>query len=196
MNPQTATTFALMEFFPLLTFESKVSAYEFYHSITRWTDNTGTTPIRHSCKWFINGTTSSCSSEQEEAMIPVVWMQLPLGWEDAPQDIRWKYALFLAIDANFQLKHKVVSSDNVDLSLNTRSCYFVKETAYKEYLSECGCELQEKSTCVSHNAVNMADTKLSRGLAAMGVGTVDCARHDMKLPNGVGDLQKGERCVF
>lgn len=29
-----------------------------------------------------------------------------------------------------------------------------------------------------------------------GIGTVDCARHDMKRPNGVGDLQKGERCVF
>ncbi|KAG2099666.1 hypothetical protein BD769DRAFT_1631155 [Suillus cothurnatus] len=45
-NPQTAATFALMEFFHLLTFESKVSAYEFYHSITRQTDNTSTTPIR------------------------------------------------------------------------------------------------------------------------------------------------------
>jgi hypothetical protein len=41
----------------------------------------------------------------------------------------------------------------------------------------------------------MADTKSSHGLAATGVGTVDCARHDMKLANGVGDLQKGEKCV-
>jgi hypothetical protein len=53
----------------------------------------------------------------------------------------------------------------------------------------------QRSTCVSHNAVNMADTKSSYGLAATGVGTVDCARHDMKLANGVGDLQKGEKCV-
>lgn len=48
---------------------------------------------------------------------------------------------------------------------------------------------------MSHNAVNMADTKSSKGFAATGVGTVDCARHDMKLANGVGDLQKGERYV-
>jgi len=41
----------------------------------------------------------------------------------------------------------------------------------------------------------MADTKVSQGLAATGVGTIDCARHNMKLPNGVGDLQKGERHV-
>ncbi|KAG2097746.1 uncharacterized protein F5147DRAFT_656284 [Suillus discolor] len=54
-------------------------------------------------------------------------------------------------------------------------------------------EKQERSTCVSHNAVNMADTKSSHGLAATEVGMINCTRHDMKLPNGVGDLQKGER---
>lgn len=42
----------------------------------------------------------------------------------------------------------------------------------------------------------MADSKMSHGLAATGVGTIDCARHNMKLPNGVGDLQKGERYVL
>ncbi|KIK37228.1 hypothetical protein CY34DRAFT_67334, partial [Suillus luteus UH-Slu-Lm8-n1] len=33
------------------------------------------------------------------------------------------------------------------------------------------------------------------GLAATGLGTVDCARHNMKCPNAVGDLQKGERYI-
>ena len=32
-----------------------------------------------------------------------------------------------------------------------------------------------------------------QGLAATGVGVVDCARHDMKRPLAVGDLLKGER---
>jgi hypothetical protein len=31
--------------------------------------------------------------------------------------------------------------------------------------------------------------------AATGVGTIDCARHDIKRPHSVGDLQKGERYV-
>lgn len=44
--------------------------------------------------------------------------------------------------------------------------------------------------------MNMADSKSSKGLAATGLGTIDCARHNMKLPNGVGDLQKGERYVL
>ena len=39
----------------------------------------------------------------------------------------------------------------------------------------------------------MADTKANQGLSATGVGTIDCARHNMKLPTGVGDLQKGEK---
>ncbi|KAG1803227.1 uncharacterized protein BJ212DRAFT_1487093 [Suillus subaureus] len=52
---------------------------------------------------------------------------------------------------------------------------------------------QEKSTCVSHNAINMANTKFSKGLAATGVGSVVCAWYDMWLANGVGDLQKGEK---
>ncbi|KAG1784380.1 uncharacterized protein HD556DRAFT_1435459 [Suillus plorans] len=216
LNPQTAATFALMEFFHLLTFESKVSAYEFYHSIARRTDNTGTTPIRDRYSAFMRMVRQwrhlkmlkragrghdpsgvDATSAGECAVLcpacPHPGKNLPEGWEDASHDIRWKYALFLAIDANFRLKRKLVSSDNVDPSLNAGSCYFVEENAYKQYLSERGCEPQEKSSCVSHNAVNMADTKSSRGLAATGVGTVDCARHDMKLPNGVGDLQKGER---
>jgi hypothetical protein len=41
----------------------------------------------------------------------------------------------------------------------------------------------------------MADTKSLHGLAATGIGAIDCARHEMKLANGVGDLQKGEKCV-
>ncbi|KAG1851623.1 hypothetical protein DFJ58DRAFT_716681 [Suillus subalutaceus] len=190
LNPKTATTFTLMEFFHLLTFESKVSAYKFYHSITRRTDNTSTTPIRmlkragrdHDPSGMDATSTGECAVLCPACPHP--GKNLPEGWEDASHDIRWKYALFLAIDANFQLKWKPVLSDNVDLSLNASSCYFVKETAYKQYLSDM---------CVSHNAMNMADTKSSRGLAATGVGTVDCVRHDMKLPNGVGNLQKGER---
>jgi hypothetical protein len=47
--------------------------------------------------------------------------------------------------------------------------------------------------CISHNAINMADTKLSKGLAATSVGSVVCAQHDMRLASGVGDLQRGEK---
>ncbi|KAG1836417.1 hypothetical protein F4604DRAFT_1886055 [Suillus subluteus] len=118
---------------------------------------------------------------------------LPAGWKDAPR--QWLYGLFLAIDANFRLKRKAVSSDSVDPSLSCGWGYFVEDKAYKDFLHSGADSVQEKSTCSSHNAVNMADTKSNRGLATTGLGTVDCARHNMKLPNAVGDLQKGERYI-
>ncbi|KAJ7447762.1 hypothetical protein B0H11DRAFT_1668194, partial [Mycena galericulata] len=50
------------------------------------------------------------------------------------------------------------------------------------------------SRCVSYDAVNQHGRE-SRGTASSGIGTVDCACHNMKRPNAVGDLQKGERYV-
>ncbi|KAG1858006.1 hypothetical protein DFJ58DRAFT_715871 [Suillus subalutaceus] len=45
-DPRTAATFAVLEHFHLLSFESKVSAYEFYHSLACRSDNTGIVPIK------------------------------------------------------------------------------------------------------------------------------------------------------
>ncbi|KAG1908791.1 uncharacterized protein F5891DRAFT_1124415 [Suillus fuscotomentosus] len=206
-EPRTAATFTLLEHFHLLSFESKVSAYKFYHSLARRNNNAGLSDIRDRYSAFmcmvhewrhlrqlrragrghdpggINATTTG-----ELAVLcpacPHQGKNLPRGWEDEPLSVRWKYALFIAIDANFRLKRKAVSSDN-----------FVEEAAYKSYLAHQAGVKQDRSMCVSHNAFNMADTKSLHGLAATGVGTVDCARHDMKLANGVGDLQKGEKYI-
>ncbi|KAG2338216.1 hypothetical protein BDR05DRAFT_1004450 [Suillus weaverae] len=109
--------------------------------------------------------------------------------------LRWKYGLFIAVDANFHLNRRMVSSDEKDPGLSQGWSFFIDERDYKYHLNTHTGITQEKSTCVSHNAINHADTKSLKGLAATGVGTVDCARHDMKLPNGVGDLQQGERYV-
>ncbi|OAX30588.1 hypothetical protein K503DRAFT_788356, partial [Rhizopogon vinicolor AM-OR11-026] len=101
--------------------------------------------------------------------MPAPWENLPEDWHDAPQAKR------------------DVSKDKVDPSLGDGWAYFVKHEDYKTYVKEHTSAVQEKSTCASHNAVNMADTKSNRGLATTGVGTIDW--------NGVGDLQKGERYV-
>ncbi|KAG1851559.1 hypothetical protein C8R48DRAFT_750003 [Suillus tomentosus] len=215
-DPQTAATFGVLRLYHLLSFESKVSAYEFYHSFARCSDNTGLMAIRDRYAPFMRmvhewrhlrqlqragrGHDPSgviATQAGELAVIcpacPQPGRNLPEGWESAEPNLKWRYALFIAIDANFRLKRKAVSSDRVDPGLNTGWAYFVDEREYKSYLNDRVTERQERSTCVSHNAVNMADTESSRGLAATGVGTVDCARHDMKRPNGVGDLQKGEK---
>jgi CxC2 like cysteine cluster associated with KDZ transposases len=43
-NPATAATFRVLERFHLLSFESKCSAYEFYHSLVHESDNIGIQP--------------------------------------------------------------------------------------------------------------------------------------------------------
>lgn len=60
-----------------------------------------------------------------------------------------------------------------------------------------GYDVQEEvpSNCVNHDAVKSAN-KSTAGLAATGAGTVDCARHNMKRPCAVGDLQRGEKSVI
>ncbi|KAG1893303.1 uncharacterized protein F5891DRAFT_1196533 [Suillus fuscotomentosus] len=213
-DPRTAATFSVLDLFHLLSFESKVSAYEFYHSLARRTDNTGIRPIRDQYSVFLrimrewrNLNALKCAGrghdpagvdatqEGELAVLcpacPHPGINLPPNWETS--DRQWLYAGFFAIDTNFRLKRRLVSSDAKDPGLTHGWGYFVEEHQYKTYLAENSGTVQEKSTCISHNAVNMADTKASKGLAATGVRTIDCARHDMKLPNGVGDLQKGEK---
>ncbi|KAG1807216.1 hypothetical protein EV424DRAFT_1543991 [Suillus variegatus] len=183
-KPRTAATFQILEQYHLLSFESKASGYEFYHAIARLTDNTGLHPHKP-----LNPSIESGRGHDPAG----AGKNLPDDWQDAPDDKRWLYSLFVAIDANFRLKRRAISKDGTDPGLSQGWAYFVEETAYKSHLQQYSGKPQEKSTCSSHNAVNMADTKASQGLAATGVGTIDCARHNMKLPNGVGDLQKGER---
>ncbi|KAG1779371.1 hypothetical protein EV702DRAFT_966199, partial [Suillus placidus] len=43
-DPRTAATFQILEQYHILSFESKCSSYEFYHTIARLSDNTGLYP--------------------------------------------------------------------------------------------------------------------------------------------------------
>ncbi|KIK74769.1 hypothetical protein PAXRUDRAFT_19552 [Paxillus rubicundulus Ve08.2h10] len=167
-QPRTAATFHLLKQYHLVSLESKLSAYKFYNALSRLTNNTGLLDVKPD-------------------------INLPDDFQQAPLQQHWLYGLFVAVNANFHLKRKKVSKDAVDPSLSKGWVYFVEELDYKVFLNRHIDVIQEKSTCSSHNAFNMADTKSNKGLSATGVGTMDCARHNMKLPSGVGDLQKGER---
>ncbi|KAG2353833.1 hypothetical protein BDR07DRAFT_1454358 [Suillus spraguei] len=215
-DPRTAATFAVLEHFHLLSFESKVSTYEFYHCLARRSDNTGIKPIKDRYRVFLRivrqwrnltllkrsgrGHDPAGVDATQQGQLAVLCPACPQLGKNVPEDLahvssneRWLYSLFLAIDANFRLKRRLVSNDIKDPGLSPGWGYFVEEGQYKTYLRNHADVTQEKSMCVSHNAINMADTKLSKGLAATGVGSVVCARHDMRLANGVGDLQRGEK---
>lgn len=116
----------------------------------------------------------------------------------------------MSLDACFKTKCK--NRGLHDPELGSGSAYFVNEVEYMAHLStykddtEVRTQLisflkwliifRQVSTCDStHNAVVAALTRKSEGYIATGVGGVKCARHNFVLPNGMGDLQKGERCV-
>ncbi|KAF8326255.1 hypothetical protein F5887DRAFT_900090 [Amanita rubescens] len=212
-NPTTAATFRALRYFQLLNFEAKCSAYDYFQTVLRETDNTGlSTPkdryrefLRMSHEWrhlkmmkragcrHHSSTTEDGSCAILCPACPQPGINLQPGWENAPEETRWLYTLFLAMDANFRMTRKKVSNEERDPCLTQNRGYFVNSKDYQEHLQTHGGKLQAPSTCVSHDAVNSADTKDTRGLLVTGIGTVDCARHDMKRPNSVGDLQKGER---
>ncbi|KAG2369303.1 hypothetical protein BDR07DRAFT_1267987 [Suillus spraguei] len=128
-------------------------------------------------------------------------------WESAPLNTqqvfppqctplhRWLFALFLGIDANFQMCCHNKSSEQADPSLSKGWAYFVEKSEFKTLLAEHTGQIQEKSSCASHNAVNPTDSKNVHGLAATSISAVVCARHNFKWPSTVGDLQKGEKYV-
>ncbi|KAN0088024.1 hypothetical protein V8E55_006645 [Tylopilus felleus] len=175
-----------------------ISAYEFYTTLSRVMDNTGLIESkmlkRASRAYDPRGV--KATSEGECAVLcpacPHPGKNLPPNFSDISEDKCWIHAQFVAIDANFRLKCKKVSKDTVDPSLSKGWAYFVEDIVYKAHIAKGSNIPQEKSTCSGHLAVNRADTLNNHGLAATGVGTIDCARHNMKLPNAVGDLQKGE----
>ncbi|KAJ7130028.1 hypothetical protein C8R43DRAFT_896340 [Mycena crocata] len=215
--PRTASTFSVLRRFSLLCFESKCSAYEFYHSLARETDNTGLSPAKDRYHEFLRMTriwdhlqmlkragrghdpTGATGTKAGQCALlcpacPQPGKNMPPGWKDVPEDQRFLYALFLAIDANFRLKRKDISSEEADPGLGPGWAFFDEVKAYMAHLAEHWDEPQERSTCVAHDAVDKPDRE-SRGTASSGIGTVDCARHNMKRPLGVGDLQLGERYV-
>ncbi|KAF8871964.1 hypothetical protein BD779DRAFT_1613866 [Infundibulicybe gibba] len=215
VQPQTAATFRVLESFQLLSFMSKCSAYEFYRTLARRTDNTGTRPLPNRYTPFLrmirqwrhlkmlkrsgrgNDPTGSSGTQLGECAVlcpscPHPNINLPTGWETAPNS--WIYALFLAMDANFRLKRLNVSSNDKDPGLNRGFAYFVSEKPFKAFLQTYDKKIPDDvSTCSNHDAIKSASARGGKGVAASGVGAVVCSRHNIQRANGVGDLQKGER---
>ncbi|KAG6847868.1 hypothetical protein H0H93_005345 [Arthromyces matolae] len=217
-NPCSAVTFSCLKHFHLLSLESKCSVFEYMSSVSRGSDNTGTESIRDRYDEFLrvirqwrhlkmlkrsgrghdpNGLAATMPGEC--ALLcpacPQPGRNLPPNWKSVSKEKKYLYSLFIALDANFRLKRKNISSEDRDPSLGPGWAFFVEENNYKAFIKEHWGLKQPKSTCVSHDAVNKPDRE-AHGLAASGAGTVDCSRHDLKRPCGVGDLQLGERQVL
>jgi len=87
-----------------------------------------------------------------------------------------------------------VSNYLQDPALNQGHSYMVEDARFRQHLKTFGDLVpNDKSTCNNHDAIKSANMRGCRGTETSGAGTVECSRHDMKRPNGVGDLQRGER---
>ncbi|KAG2052390.1 hypothetical protein BDR06DRAFT_983220 [Suillus hirtellus] len=178
-DPRTAATFSMLDLFHLFSFESKDQYSVFLRIMREWRNLNA---LKRAGCWHDPAGVDTTQEGELAVLCPACphpGINLPPNWETS--DWQWLYAGFFAIDANFHLKCRLVSSDAKDPGLTHGWGYFVEERQYKTYLAENSGAVQEKSTCVSHNAINMADTKALKGLAAT------------SLPNGVGDLRKGEK---
>ncbi|KAJ7722085.1 hypothetical protein B0H16DRAFT_1737899 [Mycena metata] len=117
---------------------------------------------------------------------------LPPDWRDVAPGYRFLYMLLLAVDANFKLKNRMRPNEIDDPSLGPGWGYWVEPQRYKKHLRKYVAE-KDASTCIAFAALLQKDTRLMTGLRASGVGGCVCARHEVVRPNGIGDLQKGER---
>ncbi|KAF7288145.1 hypothetical protein HMN09_01423700 [Mycena chlorophos] len=121
-------------------------------------------------------------------------INLPENWADYPEEKQFLFALFLAIDANFRLRRKDISSEAKDPGLGDGMSFFCDVLRYMEHVQKHWNDRQARSRCVAHDAVDKPDRE-ARGTASSGIGAVDCARHNMKRPLSVGDTQLGERYI-
>ncbi|KAJ6579040.1 hypothetical protein DFH09DRAFT_1310403 [Mycena vulgaris] len=120
---------------------------------------------------------------------------IPEGWEDIPFLYRYLYFLFLAQDANFRLTNRNVSSEEADPIFGDGFGFFAKregEDGYKAHIGKNANE-QEISSCSGFQAMFLANSKRVKGLRTTGIAGVTCSRHNMWRPNGIDDLQVGER---
>ncbi|KAJ7709331.1 hypothetical protein B0H16DRAFT_1480957 [Mycena metata] len=215
VDPATCATFGALELFRILNVIGNITVHDFVGALERQTDpfGVGKVPDRyknfgrmarqyafiilllragraHDPKGVANTHNGECAVLCWAC--PHDGRNLPDGWRTVAPEFRFLYMLLLAVDANFRLKNRLRANQHDDPPLGLGWGYQVEESAYKEHLKNYVAE-KDVSTCIAFAALLQKDTRMTTGLRASGVGGVVCARHELMRPQGLGDLQKGER---
>ncbi|KAF7797969.1 hypothetical protein EIP86_009176 [Pleurotus ostreatoroseus] len=213
-DPRTCATFDVLRRFHHLNLQCHTNAYDFYQSLENMTDpwHLEKLPERLSSFMLIVRQYRNVKAlkragrQYEEGGVEATKCgdlallcracphprTLPENWQKAPPEYAFLYWMFLAMDANFRQKNRHRPTTYKDTCLSPGWAYFVETEAYMEHVRKYATQ-EEISGCVAFSAMLLANLKKARGLSATGVGGCCCARHDMWRPNGLGDLQRGER---
>ncbi|KLO05066.1 hypothetical protein SCHPADRAFT_794115, partial [Schizopora paradoxa] len=221
-KPRTVVSFACLNDAHLLGNQGKLTASDYYLTLVRLSDNTDLDPPRRKFEefaralrlWrhlkllkragvvFINGGVESAppgvcalkclacpdstyDEDDIDAMIPMPEEQ------GAENSMTLANTLFLMLDANFRLRSKDRKIRN-DAPLGSGLSYIVNLILYYDYLQQCGPQTEMNICDSGLHAVDHANLRGSAEYRASGVGACQC-RHMLVRPNGVGDLQRGER---
>ncbi|KIK52663.1 hypothetical protein GYMLUDRAFT_251034 [Collybiopsis luxurians FD-317 M1] len=200
--PQTAVTFKFLEFFQMLSFMSKVSAMEYYSTLERMTDNTGT-DVPKNCSHEqsgvgydgVDGSASGVLAVKCPAC-PHAGLNIPTDWWKDPER-RWLNKVFFALDANFRLTRFNVSSEERDPALNKGRAYMVDDRVLQQHIATFqGHWPPEKSDCSDHDAIKLANRRGDHNLATTGLALATCARHDSIHARSGVDLRLGEEYIL
>ncbi|KAJ7889382.1 hypothetical protein B0H14DRAFT_2561881 [Mycena olivaceomarginata] len=193
-RPQTCMTLLALEQFHVQSLQAKITMYDYYQSLEKLTSNDGTKPpdryqvFTRICREYRHvmmlkqmgrghdpGGAKATKSGALAVLCPACprpGINLPEDWEKAVQgEERFIYTLFLALDACFRMKRGLVSSELKDPGLGTGDGVHVGEYPVQR--------------------ISVDGDRIRRSTTGVGMGV--CARHEFIQPNGVGDLQKGEK---
>ncbi|KAJ7075035.1 hypothetical protein B0H15DRAFT_792355 [Mycena belliarum] len=220
VDPQTCATFNAIRLFEVQNCLGKISSYDFIRSLELLSNNDGLRPTPDRRRAFRAITRQYRMSEMrkragtahnnggckctERGSLALPCRQCPqpgmnlvedwdkVNWDEMEEDQRYKHFLWLSQDANFKLINRNVSTEARDPIVDDGSGYFCHRGEYSEHIRK-HIDEDEISSCSGFQAMFLANTRRVKGLRVTGVGGVTCARHNMWRPNGLGDLQAGER---
>ncbi|KAK7020260.1 hypothetical protein VNI00_017752 [Paramarasmius palmivorus] len=199
-EPYTAFTFRVLSLFHALTLKGKINLYDFYYGIELRSNGGGCFSVKDRYDVFRRVTRQwrylkmlkrgGIANDRDRRLedirpgelavrciaCPQPGVNLPEGWQAVASHSRFLYYKFLSLDACFRLKRRSISSEAADPGLLT--------------------DQKETNDCSSLAAVKQANTKFNRGYATTGCLLCMCSRHEICEPNGVVDLNRGEKFLL
>ncbi|KAJ7059939.1 hypothetical protein C8F01DRAFT_1254038 [Mycena amicta] len=180
-RPQTCATFQCLDSFHTLSLQAKTTAYDFYATLELRTNGWGLKPanrypaflrmmreyrhvvlLKRRGRFGHEGCRASETKVGELAIrcpaCPQPGVNLPANWQNAPPEDMCLYVIFIALDACFRLKRRMVSSERRDPALGAGWAYMVETAPYRAYLLTM-TDQKEMSTCSGLAALDYANTK-------------------------------------